>query len=62
MTNDQLKSLRLSLKLTQAQMAKLLHRSRSQYIRYEQGGVIDGAVMEIAEKLGAERPMRKGNF
>lgn len=53
MTKDDLKALRKKLGLTQAEMAVKLHRSRAQYVRYENGGVIDGAVMAIAEGLAA---------
>lgn len=55
MTPTDLKSLRDKLGLTQAQMAKLLHRSRSQYMRYENGALMDGAVEELARKLSLER-------
>lgn len=51
MDSQAFKALRLRLKLTQAQLGKLLHRSRAQIARYEAGEPIDGAIVELAERL-----------
>ena len=56
MTADQLKALRLALKLTQAQLAEKLDVHRSAVARWESGEVPVSHVVELALKTLEEEP------